>query len=163
MTRRLVSALLLAAAAAVLAVVVVARAADLRFQAVLSNSMLPTAAAGDLAVTQPVDVDSLVVGDVIAFFPPGGERAVLHRITSINGGTVTTRGDANAVDDPWRATLSGHVAYRLIAVIPLVGWLTTVRGPLLIIAGLVFGAAIALELWREVRARPRNVDEARPV
>jgi signal peptidase I len=138
----------LVAGAAGVILVVAALASHVHIQPVLSGSMAPTAAAGDLAITQPVPVESLQVGDVIAFRPPGADTPVLHRITSIGDGTITTRGDANPVDDPWRIRLAGTTAYRLVTVVPFVGWFTSVRGPLLIIGGLVLGAALVVELRR---------------
>jgi signal peptidase I len=127
--------------------------ADLHFQTVLSNSMQPTASAGDVAITQDVSIDALRVGDVIAFTPPNQTRPVLHRITSLRDGVITTRGDANPVDDPWRISLVGATGYRLVAVVPLLGWLTELQRPALLLAGLLVGLAILLELKKEVRAR----------
>lgn len=136
-----------------LAVGITVRVADLRFQTVLSDSMQPTASAGDVAVTQAVPVAALRVGDVITFFPPGSSRPVMHRITSLSHGVMTTRGDANRVEDPWRLTLTGSTGHRLVAVVPVVGWLTELRRPALLLAGLLVGLALLLELRKEVRAR----------
>jgi signal peptidase I len=142
-----------AAGLMVLVAGIAVRMADLHFQTVLSNSMQPTASAGDVAITQDVSIESLRVGDVIAFIPPDQTRPVLHRITSLRDGVITTRGDANLVDDPWRASLAGSTAYRLVAVSPLLGWLTELQRPALLLAGLLVGLAIVLELRKEVRAR----------
>jgi hypothetical protein len=78
---------------------------------------------------------------------------VLHRITSLRDGVITTRGDANPVDDPWRVSLVGSTGYRLVAVLPFLGWLTELQRPALLAAGLLVGLAILLELKKEVRAR----------
>ena len=129
------------------------RTNDLHLQVVLSGSMQPAFSAGDVAVTSPIPVERLAVGDVIAFYPPGEARPVLHRITSLQsdagGPTITSRGDANGNDDPWRATLRGSTAYRLVAVVPFVGWLTQVRGVALIAGGLL----MALVLIREIKRK----------
>jgi len=150
---RVLTGLLLVAGGFAFAIGITVRAADLHLQIVLSNSMQPTASAGDVAVTQGVPIDVLRVGDAIAFLPPNEAKPVLHRITAIRDGVVTTRGDANSVDDPWRATLKGTTAYRLVAVLPFVGWLTELQRPALLVAGLLVGLAILLELRKEVRAR----------
>jgi signal peptidase I len=129
------------------------RVNDLRLQVVLTGSMRPAISPGDLVITAPTPADRLVVGDVIAFYPPDGSAPVLHRITTLErdaaGTTITTRGDANSVDDDWRATLRGPTGYRLIGAVPYIGWLKELRGLPLIAGGLL----VALVLVREFRRR----------
>ena len=128
--------------------------AHLHFQVVTSGSMRPTISPGDVAVTQAVPARSLKVGDIIVFYPPGvTAEPVMHRIVSIDNGVIKTRGDANNVDDPWQVTLTGTTAYRLVAVVPFIGWLTELQRPALIVAGLLVALAILLELRKEVRRR----------
>jgi signal peptidase len=126
----------------------------------MSGSMRPTVSPGDVAVTQGVPIGSLRVGDAIAFYPPGQTLPVLHRIrsmqTTASGLVITTRGDANSVDDPWRATLQGPTGYRLVAVVPFIGWLTELQRPALLVAGLLLGLAILLELRKEVLGRTKK-------
>jgi signal peptidase len=131
------------------------RVLDLRLLTVLSGSMRPTVAPGDVVVTEPVPVTDLRVGDVIAFYPPDRTVPVLHRITSLakDGGliAVTTRGDANVADDPWVATIKGATGYRMVGYLPLVGWLSQYRGLLFLAAGLLIGAALVRGVWKEMR------------
>jgi signal peptidase I len=154
---RLVTALLLAVGLVVAAIGILALIASLHFETVVSNSMRPTFSAGDVAVTQAVPINSLRVGDAIAFYPPGKTEPVLHRITSLEttatGVVITTRGDANPVDDLWHAALSGTTAYRLVAVVPLIGWSTELQRPAFLVAGLLLGLWILLELRKEVAGR----------
>ena len=150
---RLVTALLLAAGAVILAAGVGFRMADLHVQTVQTGSMRPTISPGDLAITQGVPVSSLRVGTVIVFSPPTQSTPVLHRIASRDGDVITTKGDANAVADPWHVTLAGTTAYRLVAVVPFAGWLAELQRPALLAAGLLVGLAILLELRKEVRVR----------
>ena len=94
---------------------------------VLSGSMRPGIQPGDIVVTQRVPVTDLHVRDVIVFHPPNeGDRQTVHRIVKLkvkNGTTViTTRGDANTVNDPAVTTLTGATAYRVARVVPLVGY-----------------------------------------
>ena len=94
---------------------------------VLSGSMRPGLQPGDLVVTQRVAINNLHVRDVIVFHPPNeGDRQTVHRIVKLkvkNGTTViTTRGDANTVNDPAVTTLTGATAYRVARVVPLVGY-----------------------------------------
>jgi signal peptidase len=123
---------------------------DLHAQTVLSGSMRPTISPGDLAITQAVPAGSVQVGDVIVFGPPDGTQPVLHRIVSRDGDVLTTKGDANSVADPWRITLAGSTGYRLVFVVPFLGWLTKLRGVALIAAGLIVALLILLEIRKGV-------------
>jgi signal peptidase len=115
--------------------------------------MRPTISPGDLAITQAVPVGSVRAGDVIVFAPPDGTQPVLHRVASREGDVLTTKGDANSVADPWRITLAGPTGYRMVFVVPLLGWLTQVRGIALIAAGLIVALLIVLEIRKGVGAR----------
>ena len=151
---RLLTALIVALGVVAVAIGILVFVANLHFQTVTSGSMRPTVSPGDLAVTQAVPVSSLKVGDVIVFFPPvDSTEPVMHRIVSLGNGVITTRGDANNVDDPWQVTLTGTTAYRMVAVVPFLGWLTELQRPALVVAGLLVGLAILLELRKEVRGR----------
>ena len=123
---------------------------------VLSGSMRPGLQPGDVVITQRVPISDLHVRDVIVFHPPNeGQRQTVHRIVKLrvrNGTTViTTRGDANTIDDPTVTSLSGSSAYRVVRVVPLVGypavWLSGGHhGPLVIGLGilLLIGSAVVL-------------------
>ena len=150
---RVVDVVLVAAGVLVVAAGIGFRLADLRTQTVLSGSMQPAMSPGDLAITRPVPLSSLRVGDAIAFVPPGQTTPVLHRLVAINGNAITSKGDANAVVDPWHAILTGTTAYRLIFVVPFIGWLTEIRGPALIAAALIVLLVILVEVRKEVMSR----------
>ena len=147
------TALLVVAGLAVLAGGIVFRMNDLHVQTVLSGSMRPTAQPGDLAITEGVPVGSLQVGDVIVFTPPTETQQLMHRIASRAGDVITTKGDANNVADPWSLTLLGSTGYRLIFVVPYLGWLTELRSAGLIVAGLCVALLILLEVRKGVGAR----------
>jgi signal peptidase len=151
---RLLTVLIVALGVLAVGMGILVLVAGLHFQTVTSGSMRPTISPGDLAVTQAVPVSSLKVGDVIVFYPPGGgTEPVLHRIVSLENGLIKTRGDANNVDDPWQVTLTGTTAYRMVAVVPFVGWLIELQRPALIVAGLLIVLGILLEIRKEVRSR----------
>lgn len=150
---RIVTGLLLCVGLGILAVGVTIRGANLHLNTVLSNSMQPTFSAGDMVVTQTVPIDSLHVGDVITFVEPGSTRVLIHRISSLIAGAITTRGDANSVDDPWQFNLTGPTANRLVAVVPYAGWLTQLQRPALLIAAALVGLLILLESGKEVGKR----------
>jgi signal peptidase I len=83
----------------------------------LTGSMMPTYVPGDLAVfaTKP---QTLAVRDVVLFTTGG--VPVIHRITAIEDGQITTQGDANNAPDPGTInTVDG----KLLFSIPKLGYL----------------------------------------
>jgi signal peptidase I len=154
LTDLLTTSLMVALAVIAVGIAILVFVAHVHFQTVTSGSMRPTISPGDVAVTQAVPVSSLKVGDVIVFYPPGvTSEPVMHRIVSLDNGLIKTRGDANNVDDPWQVTLSGTTAYRMVAVAPFLGWLIELQRPALIVAGLLLGLALLLEIRKEVGGR----------
>ena len=91
---------------------------------VRSGSMEPTINVGDMIITKPVNAASLNAlqpGTIITF--QQGSKLDSHRIVSISGSSVTTKGDANKRPDPQTVSLSqvkGIYLFRL----PDVGYLT---------------------------------------
>jgi signal peptidase I len=151
--RRVLDVALLVLALAALAAGAAVFLLHLHLQPVLSGSMRPGIQPGDLAITRPAPAGSLEPGDVIVYVPPGTDEAVMHRLVSVDrrddGLWITTRGDANDVEDPWGAVrLRGDTAYQLVAVVPKAGylpvWTRSARGPVLIAAGLLFGLSALL-------------------
>lgn len=92
---------------------------------VLSGSMRPAFAQGDVLVAAQYDVSGLKPDQVVIFTPPGETVPFAHRITEVaTSGAQTilkTKGDANAAPDSWRATLTEPQVPVVIAVIPGVG------------------------------------------
>lgn len=66
------------------------------------NSMAPRIAADDLVVVRASD--DYRVGDVIAYRSRDLGQVVLHRVTAIEDGRYTLRGDHNTFDDPEQPT-----------------------------------------------------------
>lgn len=151
-----ITALMLTAGVAILTGGIAFRMGDFHVETVLSGSMRPTASPGDLAITQGVPVNLVRVGDVVVFTPPDQTQPVMHRITSVTDGAITTKGDANSADDRWTIRLAGPTAYRLVAVVPFVGWLTQLERPALLLAGLLALLGIVRWLWKEVVAKRLN-------
>jgi signal peptidase I len=149
---RLLTSLIVALGVMAVGIGILVFVANLHFQTVTSGSMRPTISPGDMAVTQAVPVSSLKVGDVIVFYPPGvTAEPVMHRIVSLDNGLIKTRGDANNADDSWQVTLKGTTSYRMVAVVPFIGWLIELQRPALIVAGLLVVLAILLEIRKGVR------------
>jgi signal peptidase len=72
---------------------------DTPLAAVTSSSMWPTLKRGDLVVIKGVNsVDDIQVGDIVAY-ESDEAGFVIHRVVSIEGENITTKGDANAAED----------------------------------------------------------------
>ncbi|MEP6893214.1 MAG: signal peptidase I [Gaiellaceae bacterium] len=94
---------------------------------VYSGSMEPRIPVGSLAVTKPVPARSIKVGDVITFADPYvAHKLVTHRVVRIvkrpnRALAYRTKGDANAVRDPWLVQLPNRVG-RFEFEVPFVGY-----------------------------------------
>lgn len=75
------------------------------FTVVISDSMNPDIKKGDLVLMQKINVKPQI-GDIITFKVPDVELPVTHRIFSISGNEIRTRGDANPNEDTWKITKS---------------------------------------------------------
>ncbi len=75
--------------------------AGMQAHVIVSGSMEPSIASGDVVLTQNVDPAAVRPGMVLLFHDPAFPgRLLMHRVTKVNGdGTVVTRGDANRTDD----------------------------------------------------------------
>src|SRR5829696_5001506 len=127
---RALSTLLVAAGLALGALMVVPALAGIQRYVITSGSMTGTYDRGSVVFDQVVPVASLNVGDVITYRPPAGAgptHLITHRISAIttdaNGNRVyRTKGDANAVADPWTFTLPGPKQARVRAGLPFAGY-----------------------------------------
>jgi signal peptidase len=125
---------------------------------VLSGSMRPAMQPGDVVITQRVPISALRVRDVVVFYPPNQTtHQTVHRIVNLtvkgNTTSITTWGDANLVADAAVSSLKGTTAYRMVRVVPLVGypaiWLQNEnRGLLAIALGVILLIAAALTMLR---------------
>ncbi len=125
---------------------------------VLSGSMRPTFSPGDMVVVAPEPVSAVRVGQVISYQVPTGVHQVeTHRVVKIlQGGahpTIQTQGDANNYHDPWTAKLAGATAWRMVAVVPHLGYLVnllrsgTLRLLAIMVAPLLLALAMLAEIW----------------
>jgi signal peptidase len=126
---------------------------------VLSGSMRPAFAPGDLVIVTPEAVRDVRAGQVITYAIPVGDHHVeTHRVVRVlHGGehpVVITKGDANAAADPWKAELSGTTVWRYRFRIPLLGHaIVALRDPLVHkLTVLLLPALLALygllRIWR---------------
>jgi signal peptidase len=124
--RRILSALLAALSGAltvaVLAVLVLPWATGGRSFTVMSGSMEPTIATGDVVVDRGIAADQARVGDIVTFPDPGGDgRLLTHRVRSVApgpGGSLafTTQGDANNAPERWTMPSNGRLGRVLVRV-----------------------------------------------
>ncbi len=92
--------------------------------AVLSGSMVPTIPVGSLVVDKKADNASIEVGDIVTY-QISEETLVTHRITAIDEAakTVTTKGDANNVEDGAPVPFSSIIGVYAFHV-PYVGYIS---------------------------------------
>lgn len=114
-----------AATLAFLAVCVAAPLLHISYSPVLTGSMRPAFAPGDLLIAAPKAVMELQPGEVAVFTPPGESAPYAHRITAVSGSpehpVLTTKGDANPAPDRWRARLDQEQVPVVIATVPYAG------------------------------------------
>jgi signal peptidase len=130
-----------------------------RFETVLSGSMRPAFAPGDLIIVSPEPTRNVRVGQVISYQIPVADHHVeSHRVIRVAGSAehpvIETRGDANPVADPWRARLTSATAWRLWMVIPKAGWLIiwlrqpTIQHLSMIIIPILLAVWWLIGIWR---------------
>jgi len=125
---------------------------------VLSGSMRPTFSPGDMVIDIPEPVSAVRVGQVVSYQVPVGIHQVeTHRVVRIlHGGahpTIQTQGDANNYQDPWTARLEGNTAWRMVAVVPHLGYVVNfLRGPVLqklaiFVVPVLLALLVLSEIW----------------
>ena len=137
---------------------------------VYSGSMEPRIPVGSLAITKPVPARSIKVGDVITFADPYvAHKLVTHRVVRVvrrpsRALAYRTKGDANAVRDPWLIELPNEVGRFKLAV-PYVGYglvyARTREARALVILLIAALALVPLlrAIWRSPNA-PQAVEQA---
>jgi signal peptidase I len=134
-----------------------------RTMTMLTGSMAPEINPGDVTIVTPIAVSEVTEGMVITYHRPIEDHSlVTHRVISVekapNGSiTIQTKGDANAAVDPWTATLDGDTAYRVRAVVPMLGHLIEALRAPVVTQALLYGAPtllvgwLLLTIWRPAR------------
>jgi len=101
----------------------------------LTDSMSPSIPPGSLVVTAPPWLLHPSPGSVILYRVnlSGCTFLVLHRILSVEGSTLRTKGDAREFIDPWLVD-PGNIEGVAILSIPVLGWILLVLKPASILA-----------------------------
>jgi signal peptidase len=99
---------------------------------VLSGSMEPVLSVNDLVILK--ETQDVETGDVIVY--ESGSERIIHRVQSVDGDTITTKGDANNIaDEPFdRSCVRGKMIASFPAVGGLVRILKTPAGTVVLLA-----------------------------
>ena len=124
---------------------------------VLSGSMEPAIATGDIVVDDSIAPVDARVGDVVTFSDPTNSgRMITHRVRSVraDGGQVNfvTKGDANNAVERWSVAGNGRIG-RVVYRVPMLGYAlarTRRLGAIFLVAipALLLGAYELVRIWR---------------
>jgi len=143
--KRVAIALLALVLLAVVAGAAIAWSQGYRLYAVQSGSMSPTFPTGSLVVDGPPAADGGAHGEVITF--KIGDGLVTHRVVESSPTGLTTKGDANATDDPWTISQE-NVVGQVVAAVPRLGYvLVFFKQPSGVLA-VVTGLWTMIMLWK---------------
>ncbi|MEZ3170009.1 signal peptidase I [Halorubrum sp. RMP-47] len=120
---------------------------------VLTASMTPSIAPGDVVIVAERDPTAIAEGDVITFIRGTSEVPVTHRVTSVvdEAGTLAfeTMGDANEGPDP-ALVPAGSLVGAVTLTIPYIGYVIQFAGTRIGFVTLVllpFGLLAVTEIW----------------
>ncbi|MFC2059966.1 signal peptidase I [Chloroflexota bacterium] len=128
-----------------------------RVDVILSGSMEPELKVGSLVVAQPVESETIVVGDIITFRPVSvGENLITHRVIGIGHSSslyFETKGDANGKPDPFTVPAQNLVG-KVCFTAPYWGYFTEfLKTPFgflfaIVVPGIVFIIMYIVSIWR---------------
>lgn len=139
------------------------------YSIVLTASMEPAIAVGDVVAIQPADADEIEVGQVMAFQAPDKSvnKPVIHRVVEIetneNGERqFYTKGDNLEERDPW-VVQEEHVVGTIGYQIPKIGWIINAfqSGNRIMYLLMIVGPAAAL-VYDEVRKLTGEEEDREP-
>ena len=133
---------------------------------VLTASMTPAIAPGDVVVVADRDPATIAEGDVITFTRGSNDIPVTHRVTAVveraDGLAFETNGDANSDPDASIVT-AGNVVGTVILTIPYIGYVvqfTNTPYGFIALVAVPIGLFVASELWTLYR-RQSTTNEPR--
>lgn len=136
------------------------RVLNYRTATMLTGSMVPTIAPGDVVLDTQEPTRDIALGQIITYhIPIDDHRIESHRVIWVRhnrDGSVAfrTKGDANTAPDPWTAQANTPTVWRVRAVLPVVGSaIRTLRQPTvhLLLAGIlpaVLVLMLLVSIWR---------------
>ncbi|WP_424013886.1 signal peptidase I [Halorubrum xinjiangense] len=133
---------------------------------VLTASMTPAIAPGDVVIVAERDPAAIAEGDVITFMRGTSNVPVTHRVIDVvdEGGTLAfeTMGDANEGPDPGLVP-AGNLVGAVTLTIPYIGYVIQFAGTSVGFVALVllpFGLLAVTEIWSIVRGRDEPEERA---
>jgi signal peptidase len=169
---RLVAGTLVAAAVALAALMLVPALLGYQRYVITGGSMTGTYDRGSLVFDRAVPTAQLREGDVITFRPPPSagiahSGLVTHRIAKVTHGhsgapVFRTKGDANAVADPYAFSLHRQTQARVAFHVPYVGYVFAALGirwvRMLVIGlpALLVALSVLAGLWRDAGQELRS-------
>jgi len=106
--------------------VIVSGVLPYRVYVVHTGSMSPTIPSTSAVIVQLNDYE---IGQPISFYEQGA--VITHRLIAINAnGTIDTKGDANATEDPWHVSTSAIIGGVVASPAHLGYWLMYLKNPL---------------------------------
>jgi signal peptidase len=134
----IVAGLLVATAFTVVALGIV----PYRVYVVHTGSMEPTIPSTSAVI---VRVGSYKVGQPVSFVEQGD--VITHRLVRVNAdGTIDTKGDANATNDPWHPSTKAIIGGVVAAPLHLGYWLEFLKNPFGLLTVLL-GAMVCWQVW----------------
>lgn len=92
-----------------------------RIYVIHTGSMVPTLRSGDAVLDRPSH-NAVSPGEIVTFTVRSGpDSVVTHRVASVSGGAIHTKGDANRTVDPWTIQRP-QVVGSAQATLPLMGY-----------------------------------------
>jgi signal peptidase len=127
-----------------------------RIYIVHTGSMSPTIPSTSAVIVRAHEYH---VGQPISFYEQG--TVITHRLVRINAdGTIDTKGDANATDDPWHVPTSAIIG-GVVAAPPQLGyWLQYLRNPFGL-ASILLSLIACWLIWSFGSESPATRDERR--
>lgn len=117
--------------------------------------MLPTYRAGDIVVVRRSP--DYQVGEVVAYWDPGLQSIILHRIVGTVDGRFVTRGDHNAWEDPYQPTKDEILGKAVLQIPNAAGYVAWVKRPAVYFSILaVVGIAWVVFELRDMRTQTRR-------
>lgn len=105
---------------------------------IVSPSMTPELEVGDMILSRVYDGGELKVGDVVQYVGKTGDtqgKIITHKIISIDGDVITTKGVANALPDApiTRSDVIGVMKYKFVVIDKIYAVISSTWGFLLLV------------------------------
>ncbi len=130
-----------------------------RLYVVHTGSMVPALRPGDAVLDRPAP-RAVHPGEVVTFsIHSGPDSVVTHRVVSVDGSVVKTKGDANRTVDPWTLSMA-QIVGTAVVLMPRVGYVIVYLKQPLGLASLVTVAVGLTLLWQLFFPPPSSRGEA---